>query len=85
MEKTKKHIEIIVDPVAETTNVTLRNVTGKELVDGYVHAAAAVANAIVKNSSDITGDYPRNCTANFARILPIKQTGRKADDTYDER
>lgn len=54
MEKTKKHIEIIVDPVAETTSVTLRNVTGKELVDGYVHAAAAVANAIVKNSSDIS-------------------------------
>ncbi|WP_370785524.1 hypothetical protein [Ruminococcus callidus] len=54
MENQKKYIEIIVDPVAETTSVTLRNVTGKELVDGYVHAAAAVANAIVKNSGDIS-------------------------------
>lgn len=54
MENQKKYIEIIVDPVAETTNITLRNVTGKELVDGYAHAAVAVANAIVKNSSDIS-------------------------------
>lgn len=54
MEKTKKHIEIIVDPVAETASITLKNVTGKEVVDGYVHAAAAVANAIVKNSNDIS-------------------------------
>lgn len=54
MEKTKKHIEIIVDPAAETTSITLKNVTGKEVVDGYVHAAAAVATAIVKNSNDIS-------------------------------
>ena len=54
MEKTKKRIEIIVDPVAETTSITLKNVTGKEVVGGYVHAAAAVANAIVKNSNDIS-------------------------------
>ena len=54
MENQKKYIEIIVDPVAETTSITLRNVTAKELVDGYVHAAVAVATAIVKNSSDIS-------------------------------
>lgn len=56
MENTnKRRIELHIDPTAKTARIIVCKVTGGELIEGYVDAAAAVAELITKNADDV--DY----------------------------
>lgn len=80
MEEKKKHLEIIVDPVAETASIRAKNVTGKELIDGYVHAAVAVADAVVENSNDISmQEVIRDIVLKFLQTYCCLNSGDKED------
>lgn len=80
MEEKKKHIEIIVDPVAETGSIRVENVTGKELIDGYVHAAVVVADAVVESSNDISmQEVIRDIVLHFLQTYCCLNSGDKED------
>lgn len=53
MGNQKKHIEIIIDPSDETVNLNVENVTGGELIDGYLAIAGAVVEMIVKHNDNL--------------------------------
>lgn len=53
MGNQKKHIEIIIDPSDETVNLSVENVTGGELIDGYLAIAGAVVEMIVKHNDNL--------------------------------
>ena len=80
MKNQKTHIEIIVNPVAETASIRAKNVTGKELIDGYVHAAVAVADAVVENSNDISmQEVIRDIVLHFLQTYCCLNSGDKED------
>lgn len=54
MEEKKKHIEITVDLCADTVRISMENVTGNELIDGYFNIAGAVAALISKNGEEVS-------------------------------
>lgn len=53
MENQKKHIEIVIDPSDETVSLSVENVTGGELIDGYLAIAGAVVEMIVKHNDNL--------------------------------
>ena len=53
MENQKKHIEIVIDPSDETVNLSVENVAGGELIDGYLAIAGAVVEMIVKHNDNL--------------------------------
>ena len=56
MENTNERlIELRIDPDMMTVNITAEGVNARELIDGYVGCAAAVAELITKNADDV--DY----------------------------
>lgn len=55
MENTeKRRIELHIDPDAKTARIIADNVSLWELIDCYVHAAAAVADTVARNSDEVT-------------------------------
>lgn len=81
MENQKKHIEITVDLCAETASIRAENVTDEELIDGYVHAAVAVADAIVENSNGISKqEVIRDITVRFLQTYCCLDSDDKEDN-----
>lgn len=55
MENTnKRRIELHIDPTVKTVRIIAEKVSLGELIDCYVHAAAAVADAVARNSDEVT-------------------------------
>lgn len=55
MENTnKRRVELHIDPDAKTTRIIAEKVSLGELIDCYVYAAAGVADAVARNSDEVT-------------------------------
>lgn len=55
MENTNKsRIELHIDPTVKTVRVIADKVSLWELIECYVYAAAAVADAVARNSDEVT-------------------------------
>lgn len=56
MENTnERRIELRIDPDMMTVNVAAEGVNARELIEGYVDCASAIAELITKNADDV--DY----------------------------
>lgn len=55
MENTnKRRIELHIDPAVKTVRIIAEKVSLGELIDCYVYAAAAIADAVARNSDEVT-------------------------------
>lgn len=55
MENTnKKRIELHIDPAVKTVRIIAEKVSLGELIDCYVYAAAGIADAVARNSDEVT-------------------------------
>ena len=50
----ERRIELHIDPTVKTVRVIADKVSLWELIECYVHAAAAVADAVARNSDEVT-------------------------------
>ena len=85
MENTnERRIELRIDPDMMTVNVTAEGVNARELIEGYVGCAAAIAELIAKSADDV--DYHMAIdviTVNFMQRYRDSDDEGGADDGND--